>query len=235
MMLLTVNDVHAFYGKSQILHGISLEIDKGEIVALLGRNGVGKSTTLKSIMGLVPPKKGSVRFKGAELAGLKAHSICHAGVGYVPEERRVFSELTVRENLLMGVKPNHLVDDPWTIEKIYECFPRLRERERQKGKHLSGGEQQMLTMGRTLIGNPDVLLLDEPTEGLAPALVDMVVQICRDVNGKGCSILLVEHSLDVALSLATRGYIMSKGEIVFQGSRDDLANNEEVRKKYLEV
>lgn len=235
MMLLTVNDVHAFYGKSQILHGISLEIDKGEIVALLGRNGVGKSTTLKSIMGLVPPTRGSVRFKGAELSGLKAHSICNAGVGYVPEERRVFPELTVRENLLMGVKPNHLVDDPWTIAKIYECFPRLRERERQKGKHLSGGEQQMLTMGRTLIGNPDVLLLDEPTEGLAPALVDMVVQICRDVNGKGCSILLVEHSLDVALSLATRGYIMSKGEIVFQGSRDDLANNEEVRKKYLEV
>jgi branched-chain amino acid transport system ATP-binding protein len=234
-MLLTVNDVHSFYGKSKILHGISMEIDKGEIVALLGRNGVGKSTTLKSIMGLVPPKSGSIRFKGAELAGRKAHDICRAGVGYVPEERRIFPELTVKENLLMGVKPGFPVEDPWTIEKIYECFPRLSERESQKGKHLSGGEQQMLTMGRTLMGNPDVLLLDEPTEGLAPALVDMVVQICRDVNEKGCSIMVVEHSIDVALSLATRGYIMSKGEIVYQGLRDDLANNEEVRKKYLEV
>jgi branched-chain amino acid transport system ATP-binding protein len=235
MMLLAVNDVHAFYGKSQILHGISMEIDKGEIVALLGRNGVGKSTTLKSIMGLVSPKRGSVLFKGAELAGLKAHTICRTGVGYVPEERRVFPELTVKENLLMGLKPGHCVEDPWTIEKIYERFPRLGERERQKGKHLSGGEQQMLTMGRTLMGNPEILLLDEPTEGLAPALVDMVVQICHEVNERGCSILVVEHSLDVALSLASRGYIMSKGEVVFHGSRDELANNEEVRKKYLEV
>jgi branched-chain amino acid transport system ATP-binding protein len=235
MMLLDVDDIHAFYGKSQILHGISLEIDKGEIVALLGRNGVGKSTTLKSIMGLVPPKKGSVRFKGQEVGGLKAHTICRLGIGYVPEERRIFAELTVRENLLMGIKPNHRVDDSWPIDKIYGCFPRLGERDRQKGKHLSGGEQQMLTMGRTLMGNPEVLLLDEPTEGLAPALVDMVVQICRDVNGKGCSILLVEHSLDVALSLATRGYIMSKGEIVHHGTRDELESNEEVRKKYLEV
>jgi branched-chain amino acid transport system ATP-binding protein len=234
-MLLTIDNIHTFYGKSKILHGVSLEIDKGEIVALLGRNGVGKSTTLKSIMGLVPPKDGSVKFKGAEVAGLKAHTICRTGVGYVPEERRVFPELTVRENLLMGVKPNHDVDDPWTIEKIYDRFPRLKERERQKGKHLSGGEQQMLTMGRTLMGNPEVLLLDEPTEGLAPALVDMVVQICRDVNEKGCSILLVEHSIDVALSLARRGYIMSKGEIVFHGTRDELEGNEEVRKKYLEV
>jgi branched-chain amino acid transport system ATP-binding protein len=235
MMLFNVDDIQAFYGKRQILHGISLEIDKGEIVALLGRNGVGKSTTLKSIMGLVPPKKGSVRFKDQELAGLKAHSICRSGLGYVPEERRIFPELTVRENLLMGIKPNHRADGPWTIDKIYGCFPRLAERDRQKGKHLSGGEQQMLTMGRTLMGNPEVLLLDEPTEGLAPALVDMVVQICRDANEKGCSILLVEHSLDVALSLATRGYVMSKGEIVYHGTRDELEANDGVRKKYLEV
>jgi branched-chain amino acid transport system ATP-binding protein len=234
-MLLNVDNMHAFYGKSKILHGITLAIDKGEIVALLGRNGVGKSTTLKSIMGLVPPKTGSVMFGNREMAGLMAHSICQAGIGYVPEERRVFPELTVRENLLMGVKSNHRVENPWTIDKIYECFPRLAERDRQKGKHLSGGEQQMLTMGRTLMGNPDLLLLDEPTEGLAPALVDMVVDICRDINRKGCSILLVEHSLDVALSLATRGYIMSKGEIVFHGTRDELEGNEEVRKKYLEV
>jgi branched-chain amino acid transport system ATP-binding protein len=234
-MLLNVDGVHAFYGKSQILHGISLEIDKGEIVALLGRNGVGKSTTLKSIMGLVSPKKGTVNFKGQELRGQKAHRICRSGIGYVPEERRIFPELTVRENLVMGIKSNQRVDDPWTIDKIYGCFPRLGERDRQKGKHLSGGEQQMLTMGRTLMGNPEVLLLDEPTEGLAPAIVDMVVQICRDVNGKGCSILLVEHSLDVALSLATRGYIMSKGEIVYHGTRDELEANDEARKKYLEV
>jgi branched-chain amino acid transport system ATP-binding protein len=156
-------------------------------------------------------------------------------MGYVPEERRIFPELTVRENLIMGIKPNHKVGDPWTIERIYGYFPKLGERDRQKGKHLSGGEQQMLTMARTLMGNPDFLLVDEPTEGLAPALVDMVIQICRDINARGCSILLVEHSIDVALSLATRGYIMSKGSMVFQGSREEIYDNVEIRKKYLEV
>jgi branched-chain amino acid transport system ATP-binding protein len=234
-VLLKVEDVHTFYGKSHVLHGVSLEIEKGEIVTLLGRNGVGKSTTLKSIMGLVSPQQGSVRFKDIEVAGLRPHSICGLGVGYVPEERRIFPDLTVRQNLLIGFKPVNRVEDPWTIEKLYTYFPKLQQRDRQKGRYLSGGEQQMLTMARTLMGNPDLLLLDEPTEGLAPTLVELVVQMCREINTKGCSILLVEHSLDVALQLAGRGYIMSKGEIVFHGSRDEIHGNEEVRKKYLEV
>ena len=182
-MLLQVADIHTYYGKSHVLHGVSMEIEEGEIVALLGRNGVGKSTTLKSIIGMTPPQAGSIRLKGREIAGLKPHTVCNEGVGYVPEERRIFPELTVRQNLAIGMKPKQKVDDPWTLEKIYTYFPRLKERDRQKGKHLSGGEQQMLTMARTLIGNPELLLLDEPTEGLSPALVEMVVQICRDING----------------------------------------------------
>jgi branched-chain amino acid transport system ATP-binding protein len=234
-MVLQVEEIQTYYGKSHVLHGVSLEIEKGEIVALLGRNGVGKSTTLKSIMGLVAPQSGSVRFKGEDMARLKAHTICRQGMGYVPEERRIFPELTVRENLMIGLKPGQRVEDPWTIEKIYQHFPKLGERDGQKGKHLSGGEQQMLTMGRTLMGNPELMLIDEPTEGLAPALVDMVVQICKEINERGCTILLVEHSLDVALSLAGRGYIMSKGEIVYSGTRDEIYGNEEVRRKYLEV
>ena len=234
-MLLQVADIHTYYGKSHVLHGVSMEIEEGEIVALLGRNGVGKSTTLKSIIGMTPPQAGSIRLKGREIMGLKPHTVCYQGVGYVPEERRIFPELTVRQNLAIGMKPRQKVDDPWTLERIYTYFPKLKERDRQKGKHLSGGEQQMLTMARTLIGNPELLLLDEPTEGLSPALVEMVIQMCRDINRKGCSILLVEHSIDVALSMARRAYIMSKGQVVFQGSRDEIQGNEEVRKKYLEV
>ena len=165
-MLLQVADIHTYYGKSHVLHGVSMEIEEGEIVALLGRNGVGKSTTLKSIIGMAPPQAGSIRLKGREITGLKPHTVCYQGVGYVPEERRIFPELTVRQNLAIGMKPRQKVDDPWTLERIYTYFPRLKERDRQKGKHLSGGEQQMLTMARTLIGNPELLLLDEPTEGL---------------------------------------------------------------------
>jgi branched-chain amino acid transport system ATP-binding protein len=234
-VLLKVEEIHTFYGKSPVLQGVSMEIEKGEIVALLGRNGVGKSTTLKSIMGLASPQRGSVQLKGREMAGMSPHTICRQGVGYVPEERRIFPNLTVRQNLLMGVKPRQGLADPWTIDRIYSYFPGLGQRDHQKGRYLSGGEQQMLTMGRTLMGNPELLLLDEPTEGLAPTLVEMVVQLCGDINAKGCSILIVEHSLDVALSLASRGYIMSKGQIVFQGSRHEIHGNEEIRKKYLEV
>jgi branched-chain amino acid transport system ATP-binding protein len=153
----------------------------------------------------------------------------------VPEERRIFPDLTVRQNLMMGIKPNHRVDQPWTIEKIYGYFPQLGKRDRQKGKHLSGGEQQMLTICRTLMGNPELLLVDEPTEGLAPALVDLVIQILREINERGCSILIVEHAVDVALSLSARAYIMSKGKIVFQGTGEEIYGNEEIRKRYLEV
>jgi branched-chain amino acid transport system ATP-binding protein len=230
-----IKDMHTFYGESHILHGVSLEIEKGEIVALLGRNGVGKSTTLKSIMGLARPRRGSVQFKGQEIVGLRPHKICRLGVGYVPEERRIFPHLTVRENLLIGLKLDQKVDDPWTIEKVYGYFPQLEQRAGQKGSHLSGGEQQMLTIGRTLMGNPEVLLVDEPTEGLAPLLVRMVVDILQSIHDKNGSILLVEQAMDVALSLANRAYVMSKGEIVFRGTGKELQDNEGVRKRYLEV
>ncbi len=234
-MFFEIKDIHTFYGQSHILHGVSLGIEKGEIVALLGRNGVGKSTTLKSIVGLAPPRRGSVQFKGQEVIGLRPHKICRLGIGYVPEERRIFPNLTVRQNLLVGLKPDQKVDDPWTIGKVYGYFPQLEKRAGQKGGHLSGGEQQMLTMGRTLMGNPEVLLVDEPTEGLAPLLVRMVVEILRGIHNQNGSILLVEQAMDVALSLANRAYVMSKGEIVFQGTGIELQENEGVRKKYLEV
>lgn len=234
-MFLKVGEVHTFYGKSHILHGVSLEMGKGEIVALLGRNGVGKSTTLKSIVGITPPQRGSIRFKGEEVVRLRPYKISRMGIGYVPEERRIFPNLTVRQNLLIGIKPNQKVDQPWTIEKIYSCFPQLGKRDGQKGRNLSGGEQQMLTMGRTLMGNPELLLVDEPTEGLSPSLVEMVIQIIRQINGEGRSILLVEHAIDVALGLARRAYVMSKGRIVFGGTSQELYADAETRKKYLEV
>jgi len=234
-MFLEIKDIHTYFGKSHILHGVSIEIEKGEIVALLGRNGVGKTTTLKSIIGLVPPQKGSIQFKGEEIIGLRPHSICRLGIGYVPEERRIFPNLTVRQNLLIGLKPSQKVDDPWTIERIYGYFPQLEKRDGQKGGHLSGGEQQMLTIGRTLMGNPEILLVDEPTEGLAPLLVKMVLDILRGIHERGGSILLVEQAMDAALSLAGKAYVMSKGEIVFSGTGEELQRAEYVRKKYLEV
>lgn len=234
-MLLQIDKIQTYYGKSHVLQGISLEMEKGEIVTLLGRNGVGKSTTLKSVIGLVPPERGSVRFKGTEISRMRAYRICRLGIGYVPEERRVFPSLSVRENLLTGIKPGEKAEHPWTIEKVYRYFPNLEKRDRQKGGHLSGGEQQMLTIGRTLMGNPQLLLVDEPTEGLAPALVEMVVRILREINGEGVSVLLVEQAMDVAFQLARRTYVMSKGRIVFQGTREELNAAAEVRKKYLEV
>jgi len=234
-MFLEVEGIHTFLGKGHILDGVSLEIEKGEIVTLLGRNGVGKSTTLKSIIGLTSPQRGSIRLKGEEVVGLRSYEICRLGIGYVPEERRIFPRLTVRENLLIGIKPRQKVERPWTIEKIYSYFPQLEKRDRQKGGNLSGGEQQMLTIGRTLMGNPDLLLVDEPTEGLSPSLVEMVIQIIRQINGEGCSILLVEHAMDVALDLARRAYVMSKGRIVFGGTSQELDADVETRKKYLEV
>jgi len=234
-VILDVDGIHTFYGKSQVLDGVSLRIEEGEIVTLVGRNGVGKSTTLKSIVRLTPPQKGSIRFKGEDLKGLRPYKVCRRGIGYVPEERRIFPHLTVRQNILIGVIPGQKVEQPWTIEKIYSFFPQLEKRDRQKGGNLSGGEQQMLTIGRTLAGNPELLLVDEPTEGLSPILVEIVVQILRQINGEGRSILLVEHAIDVALGLAKRAYVMSKGKIVFGGTSQELHANQEVQKKYLEV
>ena len=233
-MLRAVEGLHAHYGKSHILHGVSLAVDAGEIVCLLGRNGVGKSTTLKSIMGLVTPSRGRVAFKGAPITGMPPYRIARLGLGYVPEERRIFPTITVRENLLMGMKRGAR-NGGWTPERVYEFFPRLKEREQQRAGTLSGGEQQMLTMGRTLMGNPDLLLVDEPTEGLAPMIVDQVERILTVIHQTGTPVLLVEQSMETALALAQRVYVMSKGQIVFSGSMRELQDSESVRKQYLEV
>ena len=235
-MLLAVKDLNTYYGKSHILQGVSLAVDSGEIVCLLGRNGVGKTTTLKSIIGLVPPQAGEVLFKGQNITQLPPYTIAKLGVGFVPEDRRIFPTLTVRENLLMGIKPGQKGSgDGWTIEKVYDYFPALKAREKQKGGHLSGGEQQMLTIARTLMGTPQVLLVDEPTEGLAPKIVETVEQVIQDIHQQSISVLLVEQNMRVALRLAGRIYVISKGKIVFQGTGQELKEAQEVRQKYLEV
>jgi branched-chain amino acid transport system ATP-binding protein len=235
-MLLEIKDLHAFYEESHVLRGISLDVDHGEIVSLLGRNGVGKSTTLKSIIGLLAPRSGQVLFKDRNLSGLAPHTIANLGVGYVPEDRRIFPRLTVRENLLMGIKPGQKeTANGWSVDKIYNYFPPLKARDGQKGAFLSGGEQQMLTIGRALMGEPEVLLLDEPTEGLAPIIVETLEQVITDVHNHGVAILLVEQNMRVVLRLAKRIYVISKGKIVFQGSGEDLKQAREIREKYLEV
>jgi branched-chain amino acid transport system ATP-binding protein len=235
-VLLAIKELNTYYGKSHILQGVSLEVDGGEIVCLLGRNGVGKTTTLKSIIGLVPPQAGEVLFKGQNIAQLPPYTIAKLGVGFVPEDRRIFPTLTVRENLLMGEKPGRKgSENGWTIEKVYEYFPALKAREKQKGAHLSGGEQQMLTIARTLMGTPEVLLIDEPTEGLAPKIVETVEKVIQDIHQRGISVLLVEQNMRVALRLAGRIYVISKGKIVFQGTGAALKEAHEVRQKYLEV
>jgi branched-chain amino acid transport system ATP-binding protein len=235
-MLLELKELHTYYEESHILQGVSLNVDYGEIVCLLGRNGVGKSTTLKSIIGLVKSRSGQILFKGEDITGLPPYAISKLGVGFVPEERRIFPTLTVRENLLMGIKPGQKdKGDGWNIEKVYVYFPGLQTRDKQKGGHLSGGEQQMLTIARTLMGNPEVLLIDEPTEGLAPLIVETVKQVIQDIHRQGIPILLVEQNMRVALRLAGRIYVISKGKIVFQGTDQELKEAHEIREKYLEV
>jgi branched-chain amino acid transport system ATP-binding protein len=207
-------------------------------VALLGRNGMGKSTTLKSIMGLVKPKSGAVTFQGKNITGFPPFKVARAGIGYVPEDRRIFPHLSVADNLELGIKGGKLSNKvgSWTVERIFEHFPKLKERANQQGRFLSGGEQQMLTIGRSLMGNPDLLLVDEPTEGLAPLMVQEVRDILEEINKKtGVSILLVEHNLSVAMSLASRIYLMGKAHIGFSGTREELEANPEVRAKYLEI
>lgn len=238
-MFLDVQSLNTYYGMSHVLQGINLSVDQGEIVALLGRNGMGKSTTLKSIMGLVKPKSGVVKFKGEDITGYPPFKVARAGIGYVPEERRIFPELSVMDNLLLGIKGGKIINsqDPhiWTMQRIFQHFPMLEKRAQQKGKFLSGGEQQMLTIGRSLMGNPELLLVDEPTEGLAPLLVKEVRDILESINKAGVSILLVEHNLKVALSLARRVYLMGKAHIGFAGTVEELQANPEIREKYLEV
>ncbi|MGA2316269.1 MAG: ABC transporter ATP-binding protein [Thermodesulfobacteriota bacterium] len=235
-MLLELKELNTYYEESHILQGVSLNVDHGEIVCLLGRNGVGKSTTLKSVIGLVEPRSGEVVFKGRNIAGMPPYTIAKLGVGYVPEERRIFPTLTVRENLLMGIKPGKKSNgDGWTVEKVYKYFQALQARDNQNGGHLSGGEQQMLTIARSLMGNPEVLLIDEPTEGLAPLIVETVEEVIRDIHQHGIPILLVEQNMRVALRLAGRIYVISKGKIVFEGTCEELKGAHEIREKYLEV
>jgi len=236
--MLEVHDVHSYYGKSHILHGVSLRLSEGELVCLLGRNGVGKSTTLKSIMGLVQAREGSIRFMEQELIGKQPFEIARLGVGYVPEDRRIFRSLTVHENLSIGIKGSGnggKQSQGWTIEKIYEFFPLLKNRQNNKGGHLSGGEQQMLTVARTLMGNPDLILVDEPTEGLAPLIVKDVLEMLAAVRESGVTILMVEQNFKGAVKIANRFYVMGKGRIVFMGSVEELMAAEDIRRNYLEV
>jgi branched-chain amino acid transport system ATP-binding protein len=237
-MMLKANEIHSFYGKSHILQGVSINLEQGNLVCLLGRNGVGKTTTLKSIMGMVKPAEGSILFKGREIVGRQPYEIARLGIGIVPEDRRIFPSLTVHENLLMGIVKRPEANsrgEGWSAEKVYDLFPLLRARMKQKGGHLSGGEQQMLTMGRTLMGNPELILIDEPTEGLAPKIVTLVTGVLAAIHRSGTTLLLVEQNYKSAIKLAERFYIMSKGQVVFEGGGETLIQAAEVRKKYLEV
>jgi branched-chain amino acid transport system ATP-binding protein len=231
--MLEVADLHAYYGKSHILQGVSLHVDAGEIVSLLGRNGAGRSTTVKTIMGEVPAV-GVVRFKGRRIDGLPSHAIARLGLGYVPENRDIFPDLTVRENLLLGVKPGQ-AKGRWSLEDLFGLFPILRERAHAPGGVLSGGEQQMLAIGRTLMGDPDLLMVDEPTEGLAPRLVQLVRELLETIASRGVAILLIEQKLTIALSISHRLYVMGHGRIVFEGTPQDLRAHETVRAEWLEV
>jgi len=231
--MLEVRDLHAYYGKSHILQGVSFDVGAGEIVSLLGRNGVGRSTTIKAIMGDVPPQ-GSVRFRGEELVGLAPHLIARTGLGYVPENRDIFPGLTVRENLLLGMKSTKQ-RGRWSYEDVFELFPALRERADVAGGVLSGGEQQMLTICRTLMGDPELIMIDEPTEGLAPRLVELVGDLLERIAARGVSILLVEQKLTIALRISRRLYVMGHGRIVFEGTPEHLRANAAVRKEWLEV
>jgi branched-chain amino acid transport system ATP-binding protein len=232
--MLEVKDIHTYYGDSYILQGVSLAISKGQVVALMGRNGVGKTTTIRSIAGFTPPKRGSILFQGNEIAHLPAHSIAHMGVGLVPQGRRIFGSLSVLEHLTAFGGSDRRRD--WSVERVLSLFPPLRERAKQKGRTLSGGEQQMLAIGRTLVTNPDLLLMDEPTEGLSPLFVKEVGRVIQGLKQDGkLSILLVEQNLSIALKLADYVYVMNKGIIVFEGVSKDLLGRPDIQATYLGV
>ncbi|MFD1360812.1 ABC transporter ATP-binding protein [Lentibacillus salinarum] len=228
--MLTVDNLHTYYGESHILHDISLHVKKGSVSVLLGRNGMGKTTTLHTIMGLVAPKEGKVLFEGNELQSKPSYQISRAGIGLVPQGRRIFSNLTVKENLLTTYKP---VENGWDIESIFSMFPRLKERQKSMGGNLSGGEQQMLSIGRALMTNPRLLLLDEPSEGLSPLIVSDVIKIIKELKKNGMSMLIVEQNLSMASELADYVYILSKGAVAFEGETE--AFSRDVKQKYLSV
>jgi len=231
--MLDVQDLHAYYGKSHILQGVNFSLQEGEVVSLLGRNGAGRSTTVKSIMGEVPPT-GSIRFRGTEIAGWPNHRIARLGLGYVPEDRDIFPSLTVRQNLELGLK-NPRKPGKWTVEKMLDMFPNLARREHSPAGVLSGGEKQMLAMTRTLMGDPSLIMIDEPTEGLAPLIVKQIADLISEIANAGVSILLVEQKLSIAMDISHRVLVMGHGQIVFQGTPDELRNDDAVRKEWLEV
>ncbi len=235
MPLLEVNAINTFYGRSHILFDVSLSVEKGEVVSLLGRNGAGKSTTFRSIIGLTPPQSGEVIFRGERVSGLRAFRICRKGIGFVPEDRRCFPDLTVRENLEVAARREKETGDPWTVARIYALFPRLEEREKNRGSQLSGGEQQMLTIARTLMTNPDLLLLDEPSEGLAPMVVSLLAEMILQIRKEGVTVLLAEQNLHFCAKVADRGYVIDKGSVKYEGTMSDLLADEEVKEKYLAV
>lgn len=230
MRILELRDIHTFYGTSHVLFGVSLDIDEGETACLLGRNGAGKTTTLRSIMGLTPPQSGSIKFRDQEITGKSAYKISRQGIGFVPEDRRIFNSLTVREQLEVAQKPG--VGD-WTIEKVYGLFPRLKTLEKHMGNQLSGGEQQMLTIARTLMGNPELLLLDEPSEGLAPLVVNALMEQIRKLMEEKITILLSEMGLGFAVNLSRRAYVIDKGQNQWDGTCQELKENDDLKIKYL--
>ena len=234
--MLSVRNLHAYYGKSHILQGVDLEVGDNEIVSILGRNGAGRSTTLKAIMGN-PSPQGEIVFRNRSIAGLKPHRIARAGIGYVPEERAIFADLTVAENLVMGEKPGRKASGRkrWSLEETWRLFPRLRERADAPGGALSGGEQQLLSICRTLMGDPDLIMIDEPTEGLAPQMVEHVATLLQEIARRGISIILVEQRLTIALRVSHRVYVMGHGRMVFEGTPKDLEGDDTVRRKWLEV
>jgi branched-chain amino acid transport system ATP-binding protein len=232
--MLEISDIHTWYGDSYVLQGVDMEVKDGTVVALLGRNGMGKTTTIRSIIGLTPPRKGSIKFNGTELVGMAPEKIARTGIGLVPQGRMIFPSLSVTENLTMAARTGGK-KDPWTLEKVYETFPRLKERCKNKGNLLSGGEQQMLTIARALMTNPDLIMLDEPSEGLAPIVVQEVYRIIERLKAAGQSILLVEQDFGMAMSVADYAYIMTKGEIVYGSEPQELIGNEAVKEKHLGV
>jgi branched-chain amino acid transport system ATP-binding protein len=234
MALLELRNVNTFYGRSHILFDVSLSVEKGEVVALLGRNGAGKSTTFRSIIGLTAPSSGEVVFKGETVSGLRAFRICRKGIGFVPEDRRCFPDLTVRENLEVAAR-REKVTTPWSVERVYALFPRLQEREKNLGSQLSGGEQQMLTIARTLMTNPEVLLLDEPSEGLAPLVVSMLAEMILQIRKEGVTVLLAEQNLHFCAKVSDRAFVIDKGSVKFEGTMKDLLANDEIKEKYLAV
>ncbi len=233
--MIEVTDLHAYYGKSHILQGVTINVQEGEIVALLGRNGVGRSTTCKAIMGEVPPT-GSVKFKGQEIAGKKSFEIANLGIGYVPENRDIFPGLTTRQNLILGLKPGQKDGaGRWSMQKMFEMFSNLQERADVEASVLSGGEQQMLTMCRTLMGDPEFIMIDEPTEGLSPQMTQKVAEVLQEIAKRGISTLLVEQKLSIAMDIADRVYVMGHGQVVFEGTPEELRTRSDVRKEWLEV